>query len=224
MARFFRKYGSKRGGYSKKYTRRVSRPIKRYVRRAINSGVESKLNNTVLATAFSSCGSTWNEVELTDIAQGTGQNQRIGNHITACGFTIDGVLVGGQTNLVTDDNRNTMRIILAIWDATTATPCADNSISLSSYLSRDRIVGNGLIQKLFDKVIVLRTPGADSTGYLPAVQHIKRYIRFYRKLYYAGSSSTSCGRKIILSILSDSGAVPNPGFTSGFCNMYFKDA
>lgn len=203
---------------------KVAPKVKRYVRKAIAKNQENKYSNLNLTSTFSSVGNTWVETDLTAISQGTGVSNRIGHQVKTKAFYIRGTLVGGQSNLATDDNRNTFRIVLALWDSTVATPLASNGADLSSYIARQSTVGRGLIKKYMDKVIELPTQGRDSTGYLPAIRQIRKFIKCPAFIRYYGSVAGNDNRKLILSMISDSGAVSHPGFTQGQYTLFYEDA
>lgn len=212
--------------YRRRYRKRttaVSPRVKRYVRKQVHRNIENKFSNTELTDSYTSIGSSWIETDLTALSQGDGVNQRSGNEIKTMGFSLNGVLVGGQVNLAADDKLNTVRIVLALWDSTTQTPLADNSATISSYVSRRSNVGRGLIRKFMDKTIVLRTPGRDSTGYLPSVRYLKFFKRIKTTVRYYNNVITAANVKLVLSIISDSSVVPNPGFTSGKFNLFWED-
>lgn len=202
----------------------VSRNVKQYVNKAIAKQVETKFVNNTLPTAFSSIGNTWVEQDMTAIAQGAGIAQRNGHEVKITGFNLRGTLVGGQSNLATDDNRNTVRIILATWDASSAGPLAANGATIDSYISKNTTVSRGLIKKHIDKIIELPTAGRDSTGYLPAIKLVKFFKKLRTFIRYYGSASTNDNKKLILSMISDSAAVSNPGFTQGYYSVFFEDA
>lgn len=214
----------------RKFVRRSRRPakispkVKRYVRKAIHRNVENKFGNYDLTSAFGSVGNSWSETEFTNIAQGTTVNQRVGQNITARALSINGVIAGGQVNLATDDKVNTVRMVLALWDSTTATPLSANAATINSYISKEQSAGRGLIKKYMDKVITLSSSGRDSTGYLPVVKHIRKFIKCRSYIRYTASGSTTASRKLILSIITDSSVVPHPGFTQGFMTFFYEDA
>lgn len=216
-------YGRRRRFYRKpKRFYRGARRIKRYYRRR-RSSVEVKHNEHDLAAEYPSIGNMWTHVDMTDIAQGTGNNQRLGNKITLTGYGIRGILEGGQTNTALDDNSNIVRLIVALWDSDTAMPLNDNSVTLGSTILKTSTFGKGLIKKLVDRTIDLRVYSLDSTGYLPASKQIRKYVRLNETIYYPGNAGRA-NKKLIVGLLSDSMAIPNPGFTHGNQTIYWKDS
>lgn len=205
--------------------RKVPTTVKRYVRRQVNKNVENKFKLADMTTNFSSVGSAnWTELELNTIATGTAISERVGNEVKLMGFALDGTIVGGQSNLASDDNRNTFRIVLALWDATNAVPLATNGANLSSLITSRTVAGKGLIRKFIDKTFNLPSPGRDSTGYMPSMKRIHIFKKLYRIIKYYGSATTNGNNKLILSMISDSALVSHPGFVNGRWSLYFQDA
>lgn len=202
----------------------VPRPVKAFVKKAIAKNIENKFRTEQATTNFSSIGNAWVEVDLTDMAQGGGIGQRIGNEIKLKAFSLRGTLVGGQNNLATDDNRNTVRIVLALWDASSVTPLQTNGAGLNTYIGKRTNVSKGLLKKYIDKIIELPTAGRDSTGYLPAMKMVKMFVKLNSFVKYYGSASTADNKKLILSIITDSALVSHPGFTNGYHTMFYEDA
>lgn len=218
---FYRKYSrfsSKRRSYRKKR----SFPRSSYKKRSFPRSLmpEVKHNASPLASSFSSIGGAWVEVDLTNIAQSVTQVTRVGDHIRAKSFSLNGVLVGGQSNLATDDNRNIVRIVLAWWDSSSATPLATNGATIDSRIQSDELFGKGLLKMIYNKTVVLTSSGRDSTGYMPAQRFVKIWKKLYRYVSYSNVTGTTAGQKLILSMISDSAVVSHPGFVQG--NYFFK--
>jgi len=144
------------------------------------------------------------------VANGPGINQRIGNAISATAVDIIGTLIGGQSNLVTDDAFNTVRISLVEGFPGTS----PSGWTVSSLL--DPRYFTSMNKVWFDKIIVLRSPSKDSTGYMPAVKEFKVKIRLPRVPFlYTGNSGASIkNSELYLCMVSDSSLAPNPGFKS----------
>lgn len=208
VARYRKRRMSKNRPRYRKYRKRPMYPI-----------VELK-NNAGLTSSLGSFITSWSETDLTNIGQGVTQINRIGDHITARSFSLSGVLVGGQSNIATDDNRNIVRIVLAWWDSSSASPCTANGATISTRIQRDEVYGRGLIKMLFNRTYILRSPGPDSTGYMPAMCHVKIWKKMRKYVPYSGTAGTTAGMKLILSIISDSALPPSPSFIQG--NYFFK--
>lgn len=209
-------------------TRRV-KTIARVARRVVMRMSElHRLTPVALTSSMGSISSTWHEIDLCDdIAMGGDLGQRIGRKIAVNSFYLDGVLQGGQTNLATDDRFNTVRFVLGLWRS--RTPCTANSLTMSSMINKSGYGvtgGASLIRKFRDFKVILSTPGADSTGYLPAVRKVRIYVKFRRPitiLFPASAATTTQSMFLILSVISDSVAIPNPGFTNGSFTLSWYD-
>jgi len=208
--------------FPKRRTYRKRRYFPRYSRKRLPTP-ETKLVEIALSGTFSSISNSWTELELTNIAQGIADYQRIGDHITSRYFSLQGTLVGGQSNLATDDNRNVVRIVLAWWDGRSTTPCASNSVVINDRIALDDTTGIGLMKILYDRTLTLNSPGRDSTGYMPAQRFVKFSRRLLRRVPYTGSNGQTGNRKLILSIISDSLVASNPGFVMGRAIFKFMD-
>lgn len=174
-----------------------------------------------------SSGTSWSERHLLDgIQENNDISGRIGRRINLTSFYFDGILGGGQNNVALDDRVNVVRIVLGLWTRGLTTPCATNSFAMSSVINRAGYTvtgGASLIRKFRDFKVVLRSPGRDSTGYLPAIKRIRIYVKFKKPLQFIfanSGASNDVDKMFVLSMLSDSGAIPNPGFVSG--SWYLK--
>jgi len=197
--------------------------IKRIVNKLIVRKSEKKFNIVGLPATFGSVGTAWIETDFTNLSQGSAQGNRIGDSINAYSIGFKGVFAGGQSNLATDDVRNTVRIILAWWDGRSSTPCATNAVALSSLIQSDETTGAGLIKILYDRTFYLQSPGRDSTGYMPALRYLKFYKKLNRKINYLTTTSTTSQKRLIMSVISDSAVVSHPGFISGYGLFKFTD-
>lgn len=174
-----------------------------------------------LSANFSSVSTICSTLDLASlITAGTGYDQRVGRSCYIKGLVVEGTLHGGQSNLVTDDNHNTVRII-----AVRGVPAVvATSLTASFTLSYAPINGetlSGVKEVLFDQQYELPSAGPDSTGYMPSIKHVKTYIPINRYFtYYSGGPSDDT---VFLSMVSDSTAVSHPGFVSGWLDVLFAD-
>lgn len=188
---------------------------KKYVNQRIKANQEHKYKADTLTT-LSSINNAWIEVDLTNIAQGDSATSRDGADIILESIEINAVVANG------DDN-NVVRMIIAIWDNTTQVPLADGGGNIDSVLTLANVNGYtaGMSKKLYDQYILLDVPFTGATVQKP----IKYYYRFKNglKIHYTTGASTG-SKKIILSMISDSIAVANPGITHGFAKVVFTDS
>lgn len=215
----------RRKGRSRRRARfgRTKRVTRKYVQKAIHRVIEDKYVNQSLTTSlFSSIPAAWQEVNLVSMSQGVNEGERIGNKIRVTAFQFYGVLSGGQTNSVLDDNRNFVRIVLCT--ATYPSPLLTAVQGVNSPIQRDSC--NVLLRKYWDKVVTLDSPGRDSVGYMPPTKIVKYYKRFKKPIdiIFANTGAGTSGKFLTLSMISDSGAVPNPGFVQGFYKLHYEDA
>lgn len=198
-----------------------------YVNKAIHKNIENKFDYGALATVFTSIGSTWSELPFGLIGRGTEVNKRIGNSITVKSIQLEMVIVGGAVNSVADDARNTIRMVLASWDGDTNQPLGTASWSMD-YPIRSTLgpSANNMIKKYYDKYITLPSPGPDDTGYIPGMRKVS-YYKYFKKGYkmnFADATADHPDKKLILSMISDSSVIPNPGVTNGYFVITYEDA
>lgn len=203
---------------------KVPVPVKKFVHRALDKSKEDHEVELNLNGIYSSIANAWIETDLTDIAEGDDAvANRTGREIKIKYAFLDANLVGGQVNGVTDDAYDNIRMVLALWDSTSATPLASNGAVLDSLIQKNRAWGRGLSRKLYDRFVLLQTPGKDSSGYIPAVRHIRFFIPINKIIKYNSTAGTTANQKLIFSCRSDSIAVPNPGFVFGKLVVHFED-
>lgn len=209
--------------YFKKYSRRKSfKNFARKVRSVITRSNETKYSANYLPSVFPTISSTWSESNFTALAQGDDVfSQRQGRRIAVTGFYLIGTLQGGQSNLATDDRINTVRMVG--WVADNSTPMATAGHPISDLIGKRN--NAGLIYKWCDRYFNLMSPGRDSTGYMPAIRHIKIYHKFKKPVIidYSSTTGASWNKAIGMSMISDSTLAPSPGFTVGQIRMMYKD-
>jgi hypothetical protein len=144
------------------------------------------------------------------IAAGDGVNNRTGQAIRCLSLRVSATLVGGQSNVVTDDNRNTFRFLVLQGSAGT-NPAG---ITVNSII--DPRFTTGVESVLFDKQWTLCSPGPDSTGYMPAAVGFRRNISLRGQVLKFSNvgAGTQKGENLWILCVSDSAAVTNPGFTA----------
>lgn len=173
----------------------------------------------ISATPFASVSTGVASLDLTGAIQaGTDLNQRVGREVFVRFVTIDWILQGGQSNLATDDNVDTIRFSLC--DAFNVAPGANFSLIIRA--DPRQIIGTSRFY--WDKIVQLKSPGRDSTGYLPAGAHVSARIPINRKYTFTGTGAGVCAPETLtLLAVSDSVVAPSPGITSGMINVYYTD-
>lgn len=221
--------------YNKQITRTyrktyVPRPVKKYVQKQIDRNTENKLRNLNLVTQFGTVTNTWNEYCFNTLAQGIAKEQRIGNKIKIKSLEVKGVIASGANELPTDDAYNVLRVVIALYDGSTVTPLATAGRGLNDPLRVDYLSANGRLKRKFlDKYVALEVTGTEQgagDGYVPGLRHFKYYKNFKKGITINWSNDTTNypSANLIMSCISDSVAVTNPGFVAGYAIMTFEDA
>lgn len=206
---------------------------------AVAPRTELKFTRSNLLTDHSSISSAWSEHGYTGIAQGVDTQQRIGNRIALHSFTLHGVLAAGANGTATDDQYNVVRLIVALWKQSESnTPMAnyyayDTSSINAPINKRTNFIGSKLIKKLYDQYIPLQvasTERAQGDGYAPGLAKVDLYYKFKKPIiieYATAASTTSASygadKNLVLSCISDSTAIVNPGFVAGYGELAYYD-
>lgn len=213
-----RKYARKRS-----YARRARRYYRRprvYRSRALRpelKRIETQLSASTMAS-IPSTGVYLNFVK--GLAQGTDYNKRIGDKVAIMGWTLYGQLEGGQSNLATDDSHNFIRIMfLSTQQGAALSPTPNFDLPIN------RQTVTNLIAVYMSKMFSLYSPGRDSTGYMPALKMVKmsRKCRKPIVIKFSQGGSTTPSFDLLMYATSDSGVVPNPGFSNGWLRVFYVD-
>lgn len=183
-------------------------------------GFEQKFITNPLTTAFSSVSTSVSYIDLSAlIGAGTDYYNRVGRQVTQQNLTLSGTLVGGQTNLATDDPYNVFRITVVKGNVGMTFP----TWGLTQVLSADTILG--LDRVLMDRFITLESPGRDSTGYVRAVKRVEFNISLPSVVthFTTAAAGSQNGETCYLVMVSDSSVVANPGFVDGSWVLRFAD-
>lgn len=183
-----------------------------------SGGRELKFYPQLLTTNLGSVSTAMSTQTLTGQIQiGTALTQRVGRSIHIKRISLDGILVGGQSNLATDDNRNTVRLVCAEMDVG-----ASLSIAVGDIL--DPRTQRGIQRIYYDQLIFLQSPGRDSTGYMPAMRRVSISLPINRDLSYVTDGLNGESRTYFAwFMVSDSLLAANPGFTSGATLTEYTD-
>jgi len=161
------------------------------------------------AATWSSVGSAASVIgSVVEIGGGTAYNERVGRNVTLHDLRLTLTLLGGQSNLATDDGYNTFRVV--VFQAETG---FSTNFALATQFTP--AILNGLIRVFFDKTYVLQPPGLDTVGYMPASKMLTAVIPLgIKHTYVSANSNGSAPYRIFLGMVSDSVAVSNPGIQS----------
>jgi hypothetical protein len=176
------------------------------------------------AAWFNSVGTTPIGYDVTGaVVLGQDYINRIGRLISLQRLFISGQLVGGQSNSATDDNRNVFRILVAICDIGTTFTSAVFTVNGTV----DPRTMPGLRRVLYDRMFSLNSPGRDSAagGYMPATRMVRVALRVRDRVTYTIGAGVGLNSNegIYIWMVSDSAAVPHPGFESGSYGITFTD-
>lgn len=210
--------------FRKKHTKQS---VKAIVKKQLTALSETKMRNaTSLQTDFSSISNEWINIPLTNISLGTDFFQRIGAKILLKSIDFRGVLVGGANESAFDDPYNVIRIVLSRWDGETVTPFSTLSgHTIHNPINRTITGIPGMKSKYYDKYIAMNVSSTEKgagDGYSPSARVIS-FKKTFKKGIPIIYSPTSASDKFFLSMISDSAAVPNPGFVTGYCMLTWKD-
>lgn len=174
-----------------------------------------------LGVTFGSINSAWNVLDLPYITNTTDVVGRWTRKLIITEFGMDGLLVGGQSNFVTDDPFNAVRIIVAV--VAPGFVSADMAVySISSHIQPGVVK---IERKVVDRIINLQVPAKDSVGYIPASSRVSVRLPMNVTCVYdqAGSDFPTAGSSLAMMMVSDSSVAPHPGFTSGHWWINFRD-
>jgi len=179
--------------------------------------MEMKYAPFVLPTAISTAATVYDMTTYINTSPNA-LNGRIGDLIETTHLILGGTLVGGQSNTVADDAYNVVRIIFVKMVPGTSFA----AMNIGSVVTPRSIAG--LISVLFDKTYTLVSPGADSTGYVPAVCSVSISIPLSGTVFFAGTGAgTDSVTTIGTVFISDSAFVVHPGFEDGSVGLYYID-
>lgn len=235
-----RRRRSMRRHYRRVYRRSRRRAFAKRVKSIVAAGSEQKVTTALLLDNYPSVGTAWRELEFQDLAEGHSSMQRIGDRFRIKSITFRGTLMGAQTAGIAEDVYNQFRIVIAIWrqDAG-ATPLATLNANLDDPLNPREaaafdgidppLLKNKMVSKLFDRKYMLITRGLsryDANQYIPAVRKVyfkKVWPGLGYEIKYGDTGLGYPDKRLIISMVSDSAAVPHPGFIDGWVMMKFVD-
>ena len=213
-------------------TRKRLRRMKKVIRKTVYNMAETKTYWYDLTT-WNTIGTTWRVQNLLP-SVGADFASLIGKKYELVGIRLSGTLVGGQSNLVTDDPWDHVRIVACEMTGSarvipvnmpTMTWGIHTPIRLKSPVSPADGTTCYIKRKLFDKTFKIVSPGRDSTGYIQGTREVYIYKRFKKPLVleYETNGQANPTSYVSVNFISDSSAVPNPGFANGVLEFFWKD-
>lgn len=209
---------NKRKTYKKR--KPVSKAVVSYVNRTISRNVEKKFYPIQLTNEFSSISTTWVEEDTCAVAQGVSYGGRIGNKIRITSFELQGVI-----STQAADNYNTIRIVLALWEQGAGTSPlatlgnAPPTYGVDSPIKTKYGTKGLMLRKFWDKYILLE----EGTGKSKCLNYYKKFKKPI-EIQYGDNTTTYPSKRLILSVISDSGAVTHPYMSAGYFITNFEDA
>lgn len=198
---------------TKQQPRSVPRPVARYVNRAVHKVIEKKVHGVDLGAEFNAISTVWNETDLTILAEGTDVGDRVGRRVTIKSIDMKFILYGVDTT-------NALRWVIGVYNgASPATPLATAGTGMNSIIARTGYPRNFLVRKLLDKYLAI--DGADN--------HMKvcQYHKYFKRgvpIIWGDNTTNYPSLKIMMAMISDSGAAAHPYIQEGFCKVTFEDA
>ena len=184
---------------------RAHSKLKKMIKAAIAGSQETKTLGVEINTGISNVGVNY---DISSIAGGSNQNQRIGNTYKMTSFRLKGGVFGSDTT-------NLVRIVIYIPKDPTHT--IDTGLQALSPIDLDRftVLSDRLIPtasqgpncKLFNKVCLFNKGRRTGLN-----------VRFHSSL-----ASSIVKNRLMVYMVSDSSAASHPTFT-GWWRFYFKDA
>lgn len=224
--RGYRKY-TKYGNRKRYYNRRKGskKNLAKMVKAITLKQVETKFkswNPYDATTAITSTGRMPGAGFFGGLTQGTGRDQRVGDKILAKGIRWTGLLEGGQSQGALDDDYNLVRIVIfkankaqmVVGDMGATAPVMENIFNKENIRYLNQVV--------YDKKILLKSPGLSGAGYMTASKKIKIWIPLKDTIKWTASNLPDYD--FYYWMISDSTAAPSPAFANDQLTIYWKDA
>lgn len=214
--------------YRRRTRRLVPRTIKRYVTKAIDRNIEDKFSTNTMRFIMGSISNAWIEVCVNLWSQGTSTGTRVGRKVQIKSLFIYGTIAGGDSESALDDPYNNVRFVIGLYDGSAgATPLTTANMNIDSVIKRDSC--RFLRRKYYDKYIVFNVASTEKgggDGYAPTIKKFRYYKRFKRPInvWFADDTNLYPSIRLVMSAISDSAAIPNPGFVNGYWVVKYQDA
>lgn len=206
-----------------------SKPVtKQQVRAMLVQNVEQKWITRDLAALAPSVGA-WNEIDTSNIGQGTTLNTRVGSSVVLTSLSVVGVIAQGSAQSALDDAYNVIRIVVGLYTAgpASSTPLLDAAALISTPILREAYTRGRLLKKYYDAYVPLQVTcleRAGGDGYCPGLKMINLHFTLNEKVTYGTDAATYPDKRLMIAFISDSTAVVNPGFVAGYTTCHFTDS
>lgn len=185
--------------------RRRKNNLKKMIKNMITGSQETKTLGEEVNPSISNVGVNY---DISSIAGGTAQNQRIGNAYKMTSFRLKGGVFGS-------DSTNLVRIVLYIPKDPTHT--IDTSLQVLTPIDLDRFT------VLSDRLIPTASQGPNCKLYNKVVLFNKGRRTGLNVRFHSALASSIVKNRLMVYMVSDSGAANHPSF-KGWWRFYFKDA
>lgn len=196
----------------------VNKDVVRFVKSQIHKNIEDKFSPLELPAVFTAVSTTWVETDLCSLSQGVGRGNRVGNSVKITSLEVEALLIGA-------DDYNVMRVIIALWTGASGTTPLNGlgyvapEYGMNSPYKTYYGTQSKMLRKLYDNYIVIDKDNA-------IVAPLTYYKKFKRPIHiqYGDNTSTYPSARLMMAILSDSGAVSHPYVLNGYSMVRFEDA
>jgi len=193
------------------------RSVKKYTQRGM-AHPELKYIEIDIHSEFSSVSTSGHQIELlSEIVQGTNFYQRIGNKVHVSHIVLTYHMVGGQSNIGTDDAFNVVavRLIETPGSTTPTIPPVCGVVTVQSTKS---------LRVLHTEEYRLLSRCPDDTGYMPATKYQHCVIPINSDyVWNQDEGDIYPMKRIYLQIVTDSAIASNPGISVGKVTTFFTD-
>lgn len=219
---------STRGEKRKKPYKKIRRSnaslgVVRMVRPELKKGFQ-----LMTTMGLDSVGTAWREYDIVgQIIPGAGVNSRVGRRIEIHSCRFRGILTGGATGGgPVDEYYNNIRLMIYTMkqNKTAAlTPAATAGYVINTPLNK--LYMPGLEKVLYDRFIGMTNQPWAANSCSPATREVDMYKKFKNPILcnFTGDLINYNQFQIYVSMVTDSGAVPHPGFTSGYFEVSYYD-
>lgn len=207
----------------------LTKAVKTYVNKAIHANIENKYFNTDLASIWGSVATTWIERDVCYPTQGDDIVNKTGRELKIRSIEITGVLCQGSNQTALDDAYNVIRIVIGLYAGLSYQPLFDAGATIDQPITTNFNTKGQLIKKYLDQYICLNSNGverAEGDGYVPMIKQFNYYKKFKTPvtIRFGDTGTVNQQRRIVFSMISDSGLPVNPGFIHGYMKVMFEDA
>lgn len=211
---YTKRFSTRRRRRFRRTNRRQPRTLTKAIKRQVNRMAETKRLQRALAVVVANSPALI--TPLLQIPQGTGEGQRVGDHVM-----LQKVMLRWQITLA--DNTNTVRFILFQWKQYTG-PSGTDILNLTSpdyntipFIAPYNVTTDSSYKILMDRTYVVDTDDPVIRAQKLIYKGITQKINFQSA---AGTSATY--NQLYLLVVSDSGATSHPAVNLT-ADMFYKD-